>query len=182
MGYSKIKILIFDWGDTIMVDNPLLTTPMYQWDKVSIISNADIVLHMLFNKFKIVVASNAGVSDEKMMKMALERVDIAKYFDLFFTSKELGFEKPNILFFKRILEITDCKPNECIMIGNSYEKDIIGAKKAGINTIYFNSKSHKNILFRDEYEKNNIKNLDFADIIINNLLYISDALKLKTNR
>ena len=32
------------------------------------------------------------------------------------------------------------KPSECVMVGDNYDKDILGAKKAGLNTIYYSPK------------------------------------------
>jgi len=175
MKSNKIKTLIFDWGDTLMADNPKLQTPMYLWDKVYVIPNADIVIDELSKIYNLVVASNAGVSDAAKMKMALERVGIDRYFNYFFTSKELGYEKPHFLFFKNILKTIDCKPNECVMIGNSYEKDIVGAKYAGLFTVFFNSDFNNSILFNSE-NKYPFK-FESADIVINDLKHLSKAIK-----
>ena len=43
--------------------------------------------------------------------------------------------KPNSLGF--IAACGPYKPNECVMVGNDYEKDILGAKKAGLDAIYY---------------------------------------------
>ena len=32
------------------------------------------------------------------------------------------------------------KPSECVMIGDNYDKDILGARNAGLNTIYYSPK------------------------------------------
>ena len=32
------------------------------------------------------------------------------------------------------------KPYKCVMVGDNYDKDILGAKKAGLNTIYYSPK------------------------------------------
>ena len=61
----------------------------------------------------------------------------------FFTSKDLGFEKPDIRFFEKIIEKIQVDSSNCIMIGNVYEKDIVGAKAIGMKTIFFNENQVK---------------------------------------
>ncbi|MDA9249198.1 HAD family hydrolase [Gammaproteobacteria bacterium] len=48
------------------------------------------------------------------------------------TSEEVGVEKPNPLIFKKALHKIGCDANKTIMIGDNFEKDIIGAEKLGI--------------------------------------------------
>jgi putative hydrolase of the HAD superfamily len=72
-----------------------------------------------------------------MMK-ALKRVKIDHFFTYSYTSKELGANKPDPRFFQQLLSNMGVKAEECIMIGNDYEKDIIGANQAGIQAIWYN--------------------------------------------
>ena len=37
------------------------------------------------------------------------------------------------------------KPYRCVMVGDNYDKDILGAKKAGLRTIYYNPKEDVNV-------------------------------------
>lgn len=37
------------------------------------------------------------------------------------------------------------KPSECVMIGDNYDKDILGARNAGLNTIYYSSKKEVDV-------------------------------------
>ena len=54
------------------------------------------------------------------------------------TSEEVGVEKPNPLIFQYALEKLHLNPNEVIMIGDSYEKDVDGASKLGIRSFLIN--------------------------------------------
>jgi FMN phosphatase YigB (HAD superfamily) len=133
-----IKALIFDWGDTVMRDFPEKEGPMYLWDHVEWISGTEEALKQLHDRFIMVIATNAGQSDTQAMIKALKRVGAEKYFQYFFSSKDLGYEKPNIRFFQSIAVQIGTLPEECAMIGNLYEKDIVGAKQCGMSTIFFN--------------------------------------------
>jgi putative hydrolase of the HAD superfamily len=135
-----IKALIFDWGDTVMRDFPEYEGPMAEWVNVECIPFIEDALKNLYTNYFICIASNAGYSDSVMMRKALERVGVDKYFHYFFTSKDLGYEKPEKRFFQKIADEINLFPFECVMIGNSYEKDIIGAKATGMKTILFNEK------------------------------------------
>ena len=48
-----------------------------------------------------------------------------------FTSALIGYEKPNIMAFRYVLDYL-CHPNFCIMVGDSVTSDIKGADNAGI--------------------------------------------------
>jgi FMN phosphatase YigB (HAD superfamily) len=138
-----IDALIFDWGDTIMRDFPEKDGPMYTWDHVEWIPGAEEALKQLYDKFIMVIATNAGQSDTKAMKKALQRIGAERYFTYFFSSKDLKFEKPDVRFFQSISEQIGVLPENCAMIGNLYEKDIIGAKKCGMFTVLFDEEQVK---------------------------------------
>jgi len=138
-----IKALIFDWGDTVMRDYPELEGPMFNWEHVEEIPHVKVALEDLRHKYICCIASNAGYSDNHLMRQALKRVHLVKYFLFYFTSKELGNEKPDKRFFTKICEKIKVKPEECVMVGNDYKKDIEGAKSVGMQTILFNEKNSK---------------------------------------
>ncbi len=160
---GKYKAVIFDWGDTLMRDFPEMEGPMFSWEKNELIEGVKELLDSLANKYILVVATNAGVSDTNAMIKALERVGICKYFRYYFSSIELGYNKPDIRFFTSIAEHISIAPSGCIMIGNLYEKDITGAKDAGMSTIFFN-------------EKNLTGCFDKADFTVNKIHQIIDLL------
>ena len=136
-----IRALIFDWGDTIMRDFPKKRGPMYLWKHVEWIPEAEDALKRLHEKFIMVIATNAGESDTFAMKKALKRVGADKYFSHFYSSKDLGYKKPDVMFFSSIAKHIHALPEECAMIGNIYEKDIEGAKHCGMFTVLFNENS-----------------------------------------
>ncbi len=134
---QPLKAIVFDWGDTIMRDFGL-PGPMSAWEKVAWIPGAETALQWLSQKYCCIIATSAPHSDTAEMKAALARVGADVYFSRFYSQKELGYKKPDIRFFEKVLELSDYKPHETLMVGNLYEKDIQGAKKAGMHTVYFN--------------------------------------------
>ena len=130
------KILLFDWGNTIMVDFRL-PGPMFTWDKVAWVKGAEDALKALAG-YTCCIATNAGESDAEAVKKGLARVGADTYFRFIFSSWDIGFEKPDPRFFRFIIGKLRTNPVNCIMIGDNYEKDIIAAKSAGMKTILFN--------------------------------------------
>lgn len=130
---EKIKALIFDWGDTVMKDFQEFSGPMAEWSHVETVPGIEGTLH---DEYIICLATNAGASDASLVRKALARVHIDHYFTEIFTSKELGYQKPQAEFFESILHKLNLSARECVMIGNDYMKDIVAAKEVGLQTIY----------------------------------------------
>ncbi|WP_320047744.1 HAD family hydrolase [uncultured Ilyobacter sp.] len=160
---KNIEIIIFDWGDTLMRDYDD-SGPMAHWKNVDIIPGIREVLRELKKNYTLCVASNAGESDSELMKSALKRVGIDNFFSYFFTSKDLGFEKPDIRFFKAILKSGSFSASECLMVGNDYDNDIVNSKSIGMTTILFD-------------EKNTFSNTTSADYKIDKTIQILDILR-----
>ena len=55
---QELKHIIFDWGDTLMRDDPQKNTPMYLWDVVEEIEGAGHTLKELSESHEIHVATN----------------------------------------------------------------------------------------------------------------------------
>ncbi len=132
-----IKAVVFDWGDTIMRDFPFKGA-MKDWPFVSLVSGVEEILSQLQKDYIIVMASNAGDSSSQDIIDALKRVGVAQYFHYVFSSSDIGFEKPHPQFFQYIQKELKLGESELVMIGNSCEKDIEGAKSVAWNTIWFN--------------------------------------------
>jgi len=132
---EKIKCLLFDWGDTLMVDYPQYKGSMAFWEKVSPMPGVTETMPFLHKHYQCIVASNAGDSDSRLMKQAFVRIALDQYFFGFITSKELHATKPSPAFFQGIMHLYGLAPSEVIMIGNDYNKDIAGAKNAGLKTV-----------------------------------------------
>lgn len=111
---------------------------MSTWERAAWIPGAEAALQILSQKYCCIIATSAPHSDSDEMKAALARVGADVYFSHFYSQKELGYKKPDQRFFEKVLKFSDYAPSETIMVGNLYEKDIVGAKKAGMYTVFFN--------------------------------------------
>lgn len=132
-----IQAVIFDWGGTVMKDFGY-PGPMVHWPKVEWVDEMEDVLKKVCWKYLCAIASNAGDSDTALMVEALERIQAEEYFHSYYTSKDLGVEKPHPGFFLEICQRLKAEPQHCVMVGNDYQKDIIGAKAVGMKTVFYN--------------------------------------------
>lgn len=139
----NILVIFFDWGDTIMRLFPDETGPMANWRKLQLVDGVREVLPGLKNRFILALLSNADDSDEKLAREALEKVNIAKFFQHIFTPHELIARKPAPQFFRKAMDSLNVLPEHAVMVGDDYEKDIIAAKQVGMWTIWFNPAKKK---------------------------------------
>lgn len=82
-------------------------------------------LHIITNGFK------------EVQNKKIKESNIAKYFNVIVTSESVGVKKPNPKVFEFALEKAKAKPEESIMIGDSFEADIMGAFNVGLLPIHF---------------------------------------------
>lgn len=93
---KKIVVILLDWGDTVMFDFDEYSGPMAEWPTVQLIDGIEESLKILHNNYTICLATNAGSSDKTLVNKALQRVGLNQYFHKIFTSKDLGFSKPQL--------------------------------------------------------------------------------------
>ena len=138
MNHTHYSTVLFDWGNTVMVDDPSSTIPMVEWNSVEIVPGIETVLEYLYRSGRrIVLATSASISDEEQIRGALARGGLDKYFSRIFCYKNTGLPKGEE-FYQLILEQLDIHASEALMVGDSFEKDVLDTNKVGIDAIWFN--------------------------------------------
>lgn len=103
--------------------------------KTTLIPGAREILEYLSERYRLHVISN-GFQEVQLPK--LQRSHIAKYFEWIVTSEQSGYHKPDARAFGYALSKANARKDESIMVGDDLEIDIAGAKKFGMDQIYFN--------------------------------------------
>ena len=86
--------------------------------------------------YKLWLLSNA---QRVFTAFELNHLGLAPYFDGIYISSDFGCRKPDIRFFRALLEERKLDPKTCLMIGNDLDTDIAGAKNAGLATLYMHT-------------------------------------------
>ncbi len=74
------------------------------------------------------------------------RLGIAEYVDVLVTSEEAGKEKPDPAMFELVIQKLQLHPEQLVMVGDSFEKDIEGAKLAGMHGILYSREKEDTII------------------------------------
>lgn len=137
----KYKYILFDWGDTLMKDSPS-NRPMVEWDNVEAVAGAGKVLNRLGTQAILIVATSADVSDESQIRGALARVGLDRHIQKIYCFKNTGLKK-SPEFYQYILHDLGTTPDEAVMVGDSFEKDVLAANQVGMFAVWFNPQADK---------------------------------------
>ena len=93
------------------------------------------LLERIRGRAKIGIVTN-NLSEEQRAK--LDTCGLTSFIDVMVTSEECGYAKPASEIFQMALHRLECDAGESVMIGDSWETDICGARNAGIRPLWFN--------------------------------------------
>lgn len=133
------KTVLFDWGNTLMIDFPDAQGKMCDWESVEEVSGAQALLAELSKHHNIYVATNAADSSKADIIRAFERVGLSQYIDGYFCKASIGLSKYDSGFYPAIISQLGTKPKEITMIGDTLEKDIYPALEAGLKAVWLNA-------------------------------------------
>lgn len=92
--------------------------------------------------YQIIIVTNGTAIAQKKK---LERSGLDKIADNIFISELVGYEKPSIHFFERVIaEVGIDDVSQAVIIGDSLTSDIQGGVNAGIDTCWYNPKEEVN--------------------------------------
>jgi putative hydrolase of the HAD superfamily len=111
--------------------------------KTNLFPYAKEILDYLRPNYNLYILTN-GFRETQFRKLGNCGLDI--YFNEVFTSETIGYNKPHQKIFEWAITAVNAKKNECIMIGDDQKVDIEGAKKFGMDTIFFNPLNEKTIV------------------------------------
>lgn len=96
------------------------------------------LLEYLNGKYKLHIITN-GFEEVQHVKMKHSGID--KYFSEVITSERAGYKKPDYKIFEFSINLAKGTRENSLMIGDSLEADILGAREFGIHQVYFNPDS-----------------------------------------
>lgn len=120
-------------------------------------------------KLGVITDGRAVKQWEKLIRLGLQH-----FFDTVAISEEVKSQKPYTGIFRQALKKVGCSAGEALMVGDRLDKDISGAKKAGMTTVQILGGKHINLRPKNSYEE--------PDYIIKNLRDIFYVLGVKEKR
>jgi len=112
------------------------------------------ILDYLKTRYKLHIITN-GFNEVQHKK--LSKSNILHYFDTITNSEMAGVKKPNPKIFNHALDQAKTKAERSIMIGDSLEADVLGAKHIGMDAIFFDV--NKRVLKEDIKQVDNLRSL-----------------------
>jgi putative hydrolase of the HAD superfamily len=105
--------------------------------KIKLLEGTIDLLDYLRDKYTLHIVTN-GFPEVQHIKMA--NTGLRPYFQELFISEEIGYNKPDKKIFEHIFGKLNTTAADCIMIGDSWEADIIGAMNVGMDYIHIGEK------------------------------------------
>ena len=102
------------------------------------------LLSALQPHYDIYIVTNGNAASQKTR---MEHSGILRYIKDYFISETAGAAKPDKQYFDYVLaRIPGASPENCIVIGDSLSSDMLGAKNAGMDSIWYNPLHAENTL------------------------------------
>lgn len=111
--------------------------------------------YLMAKNYHMYIVSN-GFKEVQNEKIKTSNIDY--YFKKVYLSENIGYQKPNRKIFDAIVSDLEALSNECLMIGDDFAVDIVGAKNAGIDQIYYNPEAIKQE-FLPTFEVKNLREI-----------------------
>src|SRR5690606_23130377 len=131
MSFDELGVSVTDEYIDLLADDYIkyLSTFNHLFD------NAQTILDYLKPKYKLHIITN-GFAEVQEGK--LKNSGIVDYFEVIMDSEKAGVKKPNPVIFEKAMSLAKVQPSNALMVGDNYDVDILGAKNAGMQALYFN--------------------------------------------
>lgn len=134
---SKKLIIFTDSGDTIIDEATQIYDDRGIVQEAQFIPGADVVLRQLHDEgFTIALVADG---EWESFQNVYRNNGLGYCFDAWIVSEVVGMQKPAPIMFETAYEklrLTDADKNRIVMIGNNLKKDIAGANRQGLISVW----------------------------------------------
>lgn len=135
-----------EFGQKFVEQSPLKTT---------VFPHANEILTYLCEKYDLHIITNGF---REIQQVKLNSTGLIRYFKNLFSSDTIGYNKPHPGIFHHVVSALNAKKSECLMIGDDFKSDVLGAKNSNIDQVFFN---HENVTYevKPTYEIRSLNDL-----------------------
>ena len=105
------------------------------------------MLNDLKRKYKLGVITN--YMDGPTCRKVFSKLGYDSIFNTLVVSHEYGYMKPSEILFHAAMKETDSNPENCLMVGDSYDADILGGNNVGMKTVFVDIYSNQHEYYND---------------------------------
>jgi 5'-nucleotidase len=128
-----IKAVLFDFGDTLVIEEP----GKHLWEMaLTPVPHAVDLLKWLRPRLRVGVVSNTVGSGDDEIWRAIDEAAMRPYVDAVVTSRDFGVAKPDLAIYREAARRLSLPLEATCMVGDRLETDIAGALRAGIPAIW----------------------------------------------
>jgi putative hydrolase of the HAD superfamily len=98
------------------------------------------VLEQLHGKYRLGIITN-GFAQTHDAKIA--RLELRRFFDHVILAGDLDWVKPDPGVFRHAMQLAGVTPQQSVMVGDRFERDIAGAQDAGMHAIWTNIRAER---------------------------------------
>ena len=92
------------------------------------------ILSLLSQDYRLFAVSNWQWELEEFLDVS----GLRQYFEGVINSAQVGYRKPHPQIFRTALALAEVRPERAVMVGDSYESDVLGAQGVGIGAVLVN--------------------------------------------
>lgn len=107
-----------------------------------VFNGAHETLEKLSMQYKLIMVTNGF---NEIQRLKVDYCNIRKYFQDIIVASQFGWGKPYKALYQYVLKVAKSTPEECVMVGDSIENDIIGANNIGMKSIFVHRNAEENL-------------------------------------
>ena len=142
-----------------------------EWDgknhELKIMSGIKTEIISLSQRYNVILAGQYG----KDIINILIKEDLLSYFTNKLSQDDFKITKPDPRYFEQICSSAGVKAEECIMVGDRIDKDIVPAKQNGMATVFIRSGVYKNQTARTPDE--------MPDLTLDSVIGLAESIEKK---
>lgn len=108
---------------------------LYELETAHLRPYADEVIKALSQRYKIGILTNGF---REIQSRKIKALGLSPYINYFISADDAGCLKPSPEFFNYALRQCGASAEEIMFVGDSYDEDVIGGKKAGFKMVWYN--------------------------------------------